>query len=929
MTKYNRPNGKLFGSSATNIGVFGSGQSGETYATTTDPNAANTLGTHWEQGWDGAVVSQAPYTAPFIEDMNAVNYVNSYNSAYLLQKGIPEYDANEEYQTDSVCTYNGEIWICLQDGVTGTTPSEGAYWHLQAELPVMNDNEILVGTTGVGATVTDTLNQGDVEASISGLNVKAGSITNNHISSQAGDEIAESKIALAYDTSSLHTDIGNVSGSLNSHTTDTNNPHTTSVSNLSDTTISSLSDEDILSYDNNGAVWVNKAHTLGNVKDVSISSATDNDVLLYYNGNWINSPTVNNHITNKTNPHETKVSNLFDATITSPQDGEVLTYDANSSKWINAAGGGGGGGLSDIGYKSISGFPIVEAKQYANIGINTYGWISANGSVAYDFANQTEYTIANAGISGSSLVANTKYYIFYSPSNNSVLAIKFSDCVSSPSEPVFSTDAVWYNTSTNVFKAGKGATSWSDTVYNDLCVPLAIVENGACVKVFDTVASAFMDTVFLYPNTSMLFPYGKDTDGTYLNEKGYIVGSANVMKKVSVIKSTYKGLNVTLVGNTSSWSPKKSGNVIITDRYTYIGAYPISASGYTQIFSTYNNNWFTSSNGTTISGTSFTSKYGCIFLYEDSDGYITDINTQPVLDLATKDYARQLVSSSGGALDSLTDVTLTSPTDKQLLQYDYASSQWVNSSDVWDRITANDIAQIRDTSGDFTVTSNMPHEQIINFGTACTITLSDPNIKAGEKFVFACSTTDANTSTPFTFKSANGNTIISWYCPYYIQRDFVAKVDNPQSASDWLTLYYFPARSFRTQGIQNFSNVGNTVQTSGLLKTLPIYGYYNVQLDWGRSRSSSSTGHFGIIVRDSSNTVYSTLGGGVYDYNESYGADASALGGDFGRMCGSTSACIYVDTTHNGFKLSTISASGTLATVNIRYTITMIDVKRS
>ena len=42
MAKYNRPNGKLFGSSATNIGVFGSGQQNETPTTSTDPNTINT-----------------------------------------------------------------------------------------------------------------------------------------------------------------------------------------------------------------------------------------------------------------------------------------------------------------------------------------------------------------------------------------------------------------------------------------------------------------------------------------------------------------------------------------------------------------------------------------------------------------------------------------------------------------------------------------------------------------------------------------------------------------------------------------------------------------------------------------------------------------------------------------------------------------------
>ena len=319
MTKYNRPNGKLFGSSATNIGVFGSGQTGETPTTSTDPNAINTLNTHWEDGWNGAVVSQAPYTAPYIEDMNAVNYVNSYNSAYLLQRGIPEYDSNEEYQTDSVCTYNGEIWICLQDGTTNTTPTEGAYWHLQAELPIMQDNEILVGDTGNGATVTDTLNQGDILATTSGLDVKAGVITNTHISSQAGDKIAESKINLAYSTSTLNTNIGNVSSSLTSHTSNTANPHVTKISNLNDTNVSTPSGDDTLVYDGINSEWINLPNTVDNLKGVTITSISQGDTLSYDGTKWVN--------------QEDSLDNLTNTTITSATSGDVLTY--NGTKWVN------------------------------------------------------------------------------------------------------------------------------------------------------------------------------------------------------------------------------------------------------------------------------------------------------------------------------------------------------------------------------------------------------------------------------------------------------------------------------------------------------------------------------------------------------------------------------------------------------------------
>lgn len=385
MTKYNRPNGKLFGSSATNIGVFGSGQAGETYTTTTDPNTANSLGTHWSEGWDGAVVSQAPYTAPFIEDMNAVNYVNSYNSAYLLQRGIPEYDANEEYQADSVCTYNGEIWICLLDGTTGVTPTEGANWHMQAEVPVMNDNAVLVGQTGVGATVTDTLNQGDIVASTSGLDIKTGAIVNADIN--AGASIDESKVNLAYTTTTLNTNIGNVSNSLTLHTGDSNNPHSTSLSNLTDTNLSTPSADDTLVYDGVNSEWINQENSLDNLSNTTITTPSNKDVLWYSGGSWVNTPDVNNHMVNKNNPHDTTVNNLYDTNITSATDQDTLIFDGNSSKWINQTNTI--ENLKDVDFNFLSNGQILSYDS-----INTE-WTNTTNSV--DNLSNTSITSATSG----------------------------------------------------------------------------------------------------------------------------------------------------------------------------------------------------------------------------------------------------------------------------------------------------------------------------------------------------------------------------------------------------------------------------------------------------------------------------------------------------------------------------------------------------
>ena len=350
MAKLNRPNGKLFGSSATNIGVFGSGQTSNP-TTSTNPDAINTLDDHWEKGWNGAVVSQAPYTAPFVEDMNAVNYVNSYNGAYLLQAGIPEYSKNADYYVDSVCTYNGKIYMCKLDNPAvnpdpddpdpdappiNYPPTDTDHWDERVELPDMNDNEVLVGSVGGTGVATDTLNQGDIVASSGGLNIKAGVIINADVKSDAA--IEESKLALDHSTDSLNTAI---SGKA--------------ISNLADTTITTpIGDGDVVRYNTGSSKWensnaltshladTNNPHetSMSNLDDANVNdrqTLADGDVMVYdlANTDWVNSPSLKNHLSDTNNPHVTTLANLDDTTITSPQDGDAIIYDYNNSKWIN------------------------------------------------------------------------------------------------------------------------------------------------------------------------------------------------------------------------------------------------------------------------------------------------------------------------------------------------------------------------------------------------------------------------------------------------------------------------------------------------------------------------------------------------------------------------------------------------------------------
>lgn len=678
MAKYNRPNGKLFGSSANNIGVFGSGQAGETYTTTTDPNTANSLGTHWEEGWDGAVVSQAPYTAPFIEDMNAVNYVNSYNSAYLLQRGIPEYSATEEYQEDSVCTYNGEIWICLLDGTTGITPVEGANWHVQAEVPVMVDNEILVGQTGVGATKTDTLNQGDIVASTSGLDIKTGVIVNADIS--AGANIDESKVNLAYTTTTLNTNIGNVSNSLTTHTNDSNNPHSTTLANLVGNNLSTPSDQDTLVYDNVSSKWINQENSLDNLSNATITTPSNKDVLWYSGGSWVNTPDVNNHMVNKSNPHETEFANLHDATISTPSDQDTVVYDGNSSKWINQAN-------------------TVENLKNTNISTISDGQI-----LSYDSGN-TE----------------------------------------------------WVNTTNSV-----------DNLSNT------------------TITSATSGDVLSYNGS------------VWVNQENSVDNLTN-----TTITSATSG--DALVYNGSKWINQDNSVSNLTDTtITSAGAGDVLA------YDNLNSKWINQENSVeNLSNTTITSATAGDVLTYDGSGWINSPN-------------------ASATLTGLSDTDITSPSDKQLLQYDYANSKWVNSSAVWNTIEVNDIANINTATANITLTANDKRHQIFTSSTdGFTITLPSTNIKAGDYFVIEWTNDWWQSATnPFQICSSNGTVITKvWYSGWRYK--FTALQNTPTGSSHWImdTTLVRTLR-FGSENEPNYTANGGSVSvSSGTLYTIPK-GFY-------------------------------------------------------------------------------------------------------
>lgn len=132
MAKITRKTAKLFGVNATSTQIeqFASKEQLGSLVNTTDPATIQALPA-WGLGWTAA--QYLGQFAPYYQDRNAVDLVAFYQVAYILQMGIPEWDAGTNYYTDSVIQYSGNVYMSAQDNNAGNTPPLGgsnALWTL-------------------------------------------------------------------------------------------------------------------------------------------------------------------------------------------------------------------------------------------------------------------------------------------------------------------------------------------------------------------------------------------------------------------------------------------------------------------------------------------------------------------------------------------------------------------------------------------------------------------------------------------------------------------------------------------------------------------------------------------------------------------------------------------------------------------------------
>lgn len=131
MSKITRAFQKIFGNlgASSNFGQFGSLAVG-TPTTTKNTTTIQSLAA-FDDGWQEATIGTF---IPAYQDMNSLFYLAYYQICYILQMGIPEYDASTTYYTNSVCQSGGQIYTSLVDTNVGNTPaSSPTQW--QSGLP--------------------------------------------------------------------------------------------------------------------------------------------------------------------------------------------------------------------------------------------------------------------------------------------------------------------------------------------------------------------------------------------------------------------------------------------------------------------------------------------------------------------------------------------------------------------------------------------------------------------------------------------------------------------------------------------------------------------------------------------------------------------------------------------------------------------------
>lgn len=139
MTKIARTTQKIFASSASNVGQFGSAEA----ATFVLSNSVSTLQglAAYVDGWSDAIISGQ--RLPCLEELNGLHLIETSQISYIFQEGIPEWDAGTTYYGTTgksiVKVPNGTaLFLSLTDANVGnalpTAPASNTNWQFLTDL---------------------------------------------------------------------------------------------------------------------------------------------------------------------------------------------------------------------------------------------------------------------------------------------------------------------------------------------------------------------------------------------------------------------------------------------------------------------------------------------------------------------------------------------------------------------------------------------------------------------------------------------------------------------------------------------------------------------------------------------------------------------------------------------------------------------------
>ena len=486
---------------------------------------------------------------------------------------------------------------------------------------------------------------------------------------------------------------------------------------------------------------------------------------------------------------------------TPPDNQDVLLYDNIDSKWKN----------SNLLSSHVGNNSNPHLTNLVNLVDTTVATPTKDDTLLYDDIDSKWKNKPNT-------VANLKDTTISTPTSGDVLGYDGSKWVNTPS----STSSLSGLSDTDITTPANGDT----LVYNSVSTKwensdeLTTVATNLSSHTGNT-SNPHSTSVSNLTDTTITTPSDQDTV-VYDNVSSKWINQANTLDNLKNTTITTPSSGDTLSYNGSAWVNKEDSLTNLTDT-----TITTPSDQDTLIYDGNSSEWVnqanTINNISNVSIDSNTLAVGDTLVFDDQDSLWKN-------DASFTNHIGNTSNPHLTTVGKLTDTSITTPANKDVLLYDYANSQWINSN----IIEINDVANINTATTDITLTTSDKRHQIFDSTTGFSITLPSTGIKAGEKFVFDFPKSVDYFSTPFVIK-VGANALCYSYNGYFTYV-VLALADNPSSLSDW-TLY-------------------STIKNGELIKSSNSYKNANVSLP-SNSREYISTGNL------------FTLGGGKWriDYN--------------------------------------------------------------